>query len=81
MNTTWMVTLADPTGRDQRVLVNVPSTDTEDDVREFILRPGVKATDGREVSLESPTVIGLRKLHIKRPPLRTVMQTLQKTPA
>ncbi|ASZ74680.1 hypothetical protein KHO57_gp224 [Mycobacterium phage Phabba] len=78
---TYMVTLADREGKDQRVLVNVPSDNTEDDVREFILRPGLKATDGREVELAAPTVIGIRKLHIKRPPFRTVMQTLQKTSA
>ena len=77
---TYMVTLADRDGKDQRVLVNVPSDNTEDDVREFILRPGLKATDGREVELTAPVVIGIRKLHIKRP-VKTSWQSMQKASA
>lgn len=77
----YMVTLADRDGKDQRVLVKVPADNTEDDVREFILRPGLKAVDGREVTLESPRVIGIRKLAIKRPPYGGIMPTLEKASA
>ncbi|QZE10448.1 hypothetical protein SEA_SCOOBYDOOBYDOO_102 [Mycobacterium phage ScoobyDoobyDoo] len=75
---TYMVTLCDREGKDQRVLVRVPSSNTEDDVRDFILTPGLTSTDGRGVELDQPTVIGIRKLHIKRPPHRTAWKTLQK---
>lgn len=71
----WMVSLADRvTGHDQRVLVTVPHTDTEEDVREFVLRPGLTGTKGETIALENPVVIGLRKLPIKRP-LRNITMT------
>lgn len=64
----WLVSLADrTTGADQRVLVTAPSTDTEDDVREFVLRPHLTGTKGEKITLADPVVIGLRKLAIKRP--------------
>lgn len=64
----WLVSLADrATGTDQRVLATVPSTDTEEDVRNFILRPGLTGTKGEVITLADPVIIGLHRLTLKRP--------------
>lgn len=75
---TWMVTLAAPDGKDQRVLVSAPAGDTEDDVREYVLRPDITGTKGERITLESPTVIGMRKLAVRRPHI-TVLPEVHKT--
>lgn len=65
---TYMVTLTDRhTHLEQRILVSAPGDDTEEDVREFVLRPGLTGTNGEIISLADPVVTGIRKLHIKRP--------------
>lgn len=74
---TWMVTLTDPDGNCQRVQVRAPAADTEDDIREFILRPDVIGTKGEKITLEKPHVIGLRKLRVTRPH-NTVMPAINK---
>lgn len=74
---TFMVTLADREGNDQRVLVTAPATDTEDDIRDYVLRPGITATDGRGISLVDPEVTHVQKLTINRP-VRTNFVDLMK---
>lgn len=74
---TYMVTLADREGRDQRVLVSAPAGDTVEAIHDFITDPAVRGTKGEAV-MPDARVIGIRKLHIKRPPTRTVMPTVQK---
>lgn len=74
---TYMVTLADHEGRDQRVIVCAPSGDSIEDIHDFILDPTVRGTKGEAV-LPNARVIGIRKLHIKRPVRGTVMPTVTK---
>ena len=67
---TYLVTLADRnTGKQQRILVQ---SRTEDGMQEFIESPGVIGT----LSLESPTVIAVHRLRVRRPIRGTVMQSL-----
>jgi hypothetical protein len=77
---TYMVVLADREDHEQRVLVTVPSSNTEDDVREFIAQPGLTAVDGRCITLVDPVVVSVRKLHIKRP-VTTMWPRMQKASA
>lgn len=77
---TYMVTLADAEGRDQRVLVSAPSGDTAQDIHTFITDPATRSTKGESVMANS-RVIGIRKLHIKRPVLGTMMPEMRKTHA
>lgn len=74
---TYMVTLADRTGRDQRVIVSAPEGDTPEDIARFILDPATRGTKGETV-LPDARVIGIRKLHIKRPVRGTVMPIVTK---
>lgn len=78
----WLVSLADrETGADQRILVTAPSVDTEDDVRDFVMRPNLTGTKGETITLAHPVVIGVRKLAVKRPPRNTTMAEVTKVPA
>lgn len=74
---TYLVTLADDEGRDRRVLVRVPSGDTEADVHAFITDPATRSTTGEAIDQPS-RVIGVRKLHIRRP-VRTNLAEIQKS--
>lgn len=76
---TYMVTLADPTGRDQRVLVRAPKDNTEADVVAYILDPATRSTKGESV-IPGARVIGIRKLSV-RPPHGTVMPEMTKASA
>ena len=69
---TYMVTLADRDGRNQRVLVSAPAGNTPESIHDYITDPAVRGTKGETV-LPNSRVIGIRKLHIKRPVLGTVM--------
>jgi hypothetical protein len=75
---TFMVTLCDAEGRDQRVLVSAPSGDTPEDIHTFITDPATRGTKGESVIVNA-RVIGIRKLHIKRPVLGTTMPEMRKT--
>jgi hypothetical protein len=77
---TYMVTVADPSGRDQRVFVQAPVHDTEDDIARFILDPATRGTKGEQI-LPDARVIGIRKLAIKRPIHGTVIPEMRKARA
>lgn len=77
---TYMVTLADQDGRDQRVIVRAPKGDSPEAIHDFILDPAARGTKGETV-LANARVIGIRKLHIKRPVRGTVMTEMDKVTA
>ena len=74
---TYMVTLCDREGRDQRVIVSAPEGDTPEDIANFFLDPATRGTKGETV-LPNARVIGVRKLRIKRPMRGTVMPIVTK---
>lgn len=72
---TYMVTLADrQTGREQRLQVQASRTD---DMQEWIDSHPV-GVRGESIHLDEPVVIGIRKLHIKRPLRGTLMADIPK---
>lgn len=69
---TYLVTLADRvTGKDQRILVQSPSSEN---MQEFVESDQVRPT----LTLTDPVVIAIHQLRVKRPPTRTVMPLIQK---
>lgn len=74
---TFMVTLCNTEGKDQRIVVQAPATDTVEDISAYVLNPATRGTKGETVMADS-RVIGIRQLHIKRP-VRTVMPEMHKT--
>lgn len=74
---TFMVTLSDRDGRDSRVLVTAPSTDTEDQVAEYISQPGITGTRGETIP-GGMRVLGVRRLRVSHPVRHTAWTTLAK---
>lgn len=68
----YMVSLADPEGREQRVVLQAPESDNVGILHDFILNPATRGTKG-EAIIAGARVIGIRKLQIKHPVRGTVM--------